>query len=585
MSKVVHTPAVDVFGEAWQEISQIYGSAVLNKAADLLTNGDPRTIAVKDLHKHENTGVLISLQRDSKGKLYASFTPDTHSLIVGATRSGKTTSFIKPMIRLSAMRKDKPSMLTADPKGELYRASAAYLRSRGYRVVLFNFRDAEHTACWNPLLPIYENYQLYCSVADSVTTEFTDGKAVNYFKGKPYTSEKQLQQAIELERHTLMSKVESAIDEFALKVVLEQKKDPQWSFGAREIFKGVICALMEDTVLTPDQEKSCGRKRVTADQFTIRNIILIINELAANQHNDIITNRPAESLARRHAQSYIEMSANVTKAGYFAELTANISRYNSSALLDLTSSNTLDFNSLDDGPVAVFIIYRDEEKSHYAFVNMLVQQFYNALIALANKRVSDDYENDGRLSRPFYFIWDEFGNFPRIDDISSKITACGSRNIWLHLVIQSYSQLKVVYGEEYETILGNCNLQIYFGSNDFVTKQRISEQCLTRTVLSPLSAFNGNEESIMSYNVTEVPLVSVATLSHMRFGDAYVMCLNEFPLLAHFERDYMCPELTGVKESPTLYAGDTRWMQKQYMYSFKKPTSSRSGSLSDWFDD
>ena len=82
-------------------------------------------------------------------------------------------------------------------------------------------------------------------------------------------------------------------------------------------------------------------------------------------------------------------------------------------------------------PTVVFISYPDETKVYYQVISTFVQSAYTYLINYANDMPS------GKLDVPFYFILDEFGNFPKIVDFDTVISACGGRNIWFDIVLQS----------------------------------------------------------------------------------------------------------------------------------------------------
>ena len=96
----------------------------------------------------ENTGYAgIALINDGK-KIYVD-NSEYHNLVIGSTGSGKTTAIIFPMIEL--LSKNGESMILTDPKGELYEKKSNMLRSKGYKIVLLNFRDPGKGNAWNPL--------------------------------------------------------------------------------------------------------------------------------------------------------------------------------------------------------------------------------------------------------------------------------------------------------------------------------------------------------------------------------------------------------------------------------------------------
>ena len=97
-----------------------------------------------------------------------------HSLILGSTGSGKTETIVKPMVNFLAKKGE--SMIITDPKGELYKNSAHYLKSRGYKIIVLNFREPQNGNAWNPLtLP----YQYYKAGNLDKATELLDDIALN----------------------------------------------------------------------------------------------------------------------------------------------------------------------------------------------------------------------------------------------------------------------------------------------------------------------------------------------------------------------------------------------------------------------
>ena len=129
-----------------------------------------------------------------------------HSLVIGATGSGKTQTVILPLVH--SLAKAKESMIITDPKGEIYEKTSNMLRDRGYQILLLNFRDPQNGNAWNPMsLP----YQMY--------------KSGNQDK------------AIEL------------LDDLALNILYDesnQNADPFWEKTSADYFSGVALGLFED---------------------------------------------------------------------------------------------------------------------------------------------------------------------------------------------------------------------------------------------------------------------------------------------------------------------------------------------------
>lgn len=128
-------------------------------------------------------------------------------------------------------------------------------------------------------------------------------------------------------------------------------------------------------------------------------------------------------------------------------------------------------------PIAVFMVTPDYDTSTHAIPSIFVSQLYyvlskNAAIAKGQKCL-----------REVVFMLDEFGNMPAIADMDNKITVCLGRNIRFHLVVQSYAQLKDLYGEEGQaTIRGNCGNEIYILSADYDSASYFSSKLGKKTL-------------------------------------------------------------------------------------------------------
>ena len=154
------------------------------------------TVAYDELHRKEVHGVLKA-SRYVEGRLLQTYSKqENHVGVIAATRLGKTTQYVVPTILSFAHQRVKRSMIISDPKGELYRNLSETLRSEGYNVKLFNFRDFLHSECWNPLTPIFKQYVRARNLEDEVELVETPNGMRNRFQGVVYESQVKLDRAI-----------------------------------------------------------------------------------------------------------------------------------------------------------------------------------------------------------------------------------------------------------------------------------------------------------------------------------------------------------------------------------------------------
>ena len=501
----------------------------------------PTTCAYEDLPETSVSGVLKA-NRYVEGKLMQTYAAqENHVGIIAATRQGKTTSGIIPMVLSNARKKVKCNMILSDPKGEVYQHTAATLAAEGYRILMLNLRDYRHSECWNPLTPIFRKYKKALSLPDTAEVVVENGALCYRFLGNIYTNKPALDLAIQAEKAAMLDDVWNDIDLFStLLITIEDKRDPMWERGAREILKGFLCAMLEDSELPENP--------ITEETFSFNTIFTIFASFGAEGEREIydrgyFSSRGRGSRAFGIVKEYLLIDANRTRASYTSTFAQKMSEYMNIAIRRITSCNSIEVTELgqSEQPVALFLCYRDEMKIHFQFISLFVQDAYKAFIDIAGENP------DHKLAAPFYFILDEFGNFPPLYSFENIISACAGRNIWFVLVLQSYAQLYAVYGSDTsQIILDNLNVKIFFGSNNWSTISDFSEGCGLHTRLSPESALNGSGEEIDHYVIETIPLVPKSMLCKLKPGECIVTEANEPVLFSRLERYYLCPEYSTL---------------------------------------
>lgn len=545
-----------------------YESAELYRYDDAACNF-PTTCAYEDLPELTVSGVLKA-NRYVNGKLMQTYSEqENHVGIIAATRQGKTTSGVIPMVISNARKKEKCNMTLSDPKGEIYRYTATTLRAEGYRVIMINLRDYRHSECWNPLTPIFRKFKKAKSLADEVQIVNENGKKLYRFMESTYTNKVELDRAINLEQSAALDDVYNDIDLFgAMMVTIVDKQDPMWEEGARNIFKAFLHAMLEDSALETNP--------ITEETFSLNTIFTIFATFSGDNDNfdrGYFSSRPKTSRAYALAKEQLLIEARATRAGFTTVFSQKMSEYMNVAIRRITSCNSFEVSELGQGnrPVALFLCYRDELKTHFQLISLFVQDAYRALIDLAGEN------SNQKLSTPFYFILDEFGNFPQLYNFENLISACAGRNIWFVLVLQSYAQLNAVYG--YDTskiILDNLNVKIFFGSNNWTTISEFSEGCGLRTRLSPESALNGDSEEIEHYKIETIPLVPKSMLCKLKPGECIVTEANRGVMFSRLERYYLCPEFNNLPlANEKEYTCSVNPLDPKYTFTYAEKENNR----------
>lgn len=524
------------------------------------------TVAFDEIGTKNISGVLKA-NLHVNGRLMQTYTEqENHVAVIAATRLGKTTSYVIPSIISFAKQKIKKSLIISDPKGEIYRNTAETLRSEGYRVVLLNFRDYLHTECWNMLTPIFRKYRKVFEVVNEVEVVSTEKGPRNSFKGKIYEDQLELDEEIDRFMSLLLDDVGNDIDILATMIVdTKSERDPYWEDAARDLFKAFIWAMLEDS----DPEK-CDNP-ITEDTFSMSTILSIVATFkdggeAYYNDNGYFTNRGINSRAYALAKNTLIENARQTRKCVLGAFMTKMTVFNEVAMRLITSCNSFEISELANGPIAIFIDYRDELKVHYQVISLFIQDAYRFLIETANDKPN------GKLEVPVYFILDEFGNFPALKDFETTISACAGRNIFFILIIQSYAQLNNVYGEAVaEIIRDNLNVHIFFGSNNPKTIEAFSNECGLKTRISPLSALNGNSPDIDNYMLETIPLVPKSALTYFNAGECIVTEANcGYVMYSKLERYYLCDEMKDLKlASEKDYKCPVNPFDRKYRYVVK----------------
>ena len=498
-------------------------------------------------------GVPMRAILDKKGKLQCNFMPNAHSLIIGATGSGKTTTFINPMIQLLGATNCGSSMVMTDPKGELFAMHSKYLQERGYDVLLLDLRDTYSSSRWNPLGGIWDMYQEYVqagkgiivhrdSMADYPELKQMDGLAEEgavwaQWRGKAYADLTHCYDDVSVEKQKIYDEMYEDLNDLVSVICpIENEKDPLWEKGARSIILATCLAMLEDS-----EDPSLG---MTKDKFNFYNL----NKALANSENnyqalkDYFRGRSPLSQAVTLSRQVLS-AAEATMSSYMSITFDKLNMFNDRGLCGLTSATDIEASQFAERPTALFMKIPDEKDTRHGLAAVFVLCLYKALIKVASAR------EDLSLPRNVYFILDEFGNMPKIEKFDKMITVGRSRKIWFNMVVQSYAQLNNVYGEQVADIVkSNCAMKMFIGSNDIGTCKEFSELCGNMTVRtnSTSTGLGSKEGDINVSTQTQVrPLIYPSELQKLNnkvsTGNAIIVTFGNYPLKTKYTPSYKCP--------------------------------------------
>jgi type IV secretory pathway TraG/TraD family ATPase VirD4 len=344
-----------------------------------------------------------------------------HSLVIGATGSGKSSCVVNAQIQTLARHGE--SIIVTDPKGELYRDHSEFLRDKGYKIIVLNFRNPNLGNAWNPLtLP----YQLY--------------------------KEGNTDKAVEL------------LDDVAHNILYDpnNKNDPFWEKSASDFFSGLALGLFQDA----------KEEQINLNSINYMSTVGEENFATSNYTKEYFTLKGEDSNTYVFASNTIN-APNETKGSILSVFRQKIRLFaTKEELSEMLSYSDFNMREIGTQKTAVFMIIHDEKTTYHALATIFLKQLYETLIDVAQTYPK------GKLPFKTNFILDEFANMPPLKDVTTMVTAARSRAIRFTFIIQNFAQLNDVYGKEQaETIRSNCGNIIYLITTELAALEEISKLC------------------------------------------------------------------------------------------------------------
>ena len=511
------------------------------------------TFTYETLSQSKNDGVPARAVLNKKGQLEGNWKPGVHALVIGATGSGKTTTFINPMIQCIAAANLGSSMIMTDPKGELFDLHSGFLKEQGYEVMVLDLRDTYSSSRWNPLEPIWDAYQEYRKAGDNILahldpmSDYPDLKRMNgeaaegepwvEWDGKAYTDLDHCKSDVQVAQQKIYDEMYEDLQDLVGGLVpIQNEKDPLWEKGARSIVTATCLAFLEDS-----ENPELG---MTKEKFNLFNVNKALTD-SANGYKalkDYFEGRGQLSQAYQLSRQVLG-APETTMSSYMSITMDKLNLFNDRGLCGLTAATDLKAEKLAFGKTAVFLKIPDEKDTRHALASLFILSTYKALIKIATPLPGQT------LPRNVYFIMDEFGNMPKIDKFGQMITVGRSRKIWFNMVVQSFVQLTNVYGKEVaDIVIGNCGVKMFIGSNDTDTCKMFSEMCGNMTVkTTSTSASLGSKSGDVNVSTqTQVrPLIYPSELQRLNnqesTGNSIIVSFNSFPLRTKYTPSYKCP--------------------------------------------
>lgn len=390
----------------------------------------------------------------------------------------KGEMFVIPSIDVYSRAEKKTSMIITDPKMELYKCSKETLEKRGYIVHLLNLDDPLHSMGFNPLEQIKEEYM--------------NGN---------YAEAELLAQAFS---YSIFNPDSPA------------NTDSFWQDTSSSLLTALILAHVDDCLREHEEEK-----------INMYSIINTFTELATitNEKNPNVTaldsyfaQRPALDRAKMKYAG-IQVTGDRTKGSIFASMLTKLTIFTFENIAKMTAKSSVQLENIgfSEKPMAIFLGIPDYDKSTHFLATVFIRQLTFVLEKKATR------SKTGKCDRPVKFICDEFGNLPAIEGMANIITVCLGRNISFDLYIQAHSQMKKLYGDDAETLMGNCGNHIFILTNDDATAKNFSENLGNETIVDiQRSGDKLTMKKYFSESTMEKPLLSMNQLEELQEGECVI---------------------------------------------------------------
>ena len=348
-------------------------------------------------------------------------------LVVGGSGSGKTRFWLKPNLLQC-----HSSYVVTDPKGTIVLECGQAMLKNGYKVKILNTINFKKSMHYNPFSYVHSEKDILKLVTTLMTNTKGEGTGGDPFWEK---SERLLLTALIAYLH-----YEAPVEEQNFATLLEMLNTMQ--------------------VLEDDEEYQ-------------NPVDLLFEDLAKTKPN---------SFAGRQYKLY-KLAAGKTAKSILISCGARLAPFDIQELRDLTMYDELQLDTLGDKKTALFLIMSDTDSTFNFLISMVYTQLFNLLCDKAD----DVY--GGKLPVHVRCLIDECANIGQIPNLEKLVATIRSREISACLVLQARSQLKAIYKENADTIVGNMDSQIFLGGSEPTTLKELSEMLGKETI----DAFNTSD--------------------------------------------------------------------------------------------
>ena len=375
--------------------------------------GDARQICKKYSQKPYSQNILLT--QNFRISL------DTHKhrrclniLVVGGSGAGKSRGFALPNIMQCCC-----SMVITDPKAELLRKTGGLLEKKGYEVRVFDLINPDTSFCYNPFEYVHDDKDVLRLISNLIQNTTPKGS---------------------------------------------QSSDPFWEKSETALLQALMLYLLHEA---PPEEQNfamimemLGSAQVKEEDEDYESPLDILF--------DRLEMRDPDSIAVKQYHIY-KQAAGKTAKSILISVGVRLAAFNLKQIANLTCTDELDLYSIGEKKVALFCCIPDADTSLNYLVGMIYSNLFQTLYYVADRKYH------GKLPIPVHCIMDEWPNVALPDDFDKLLATMRSRAISCSIIIQNIAQMKALFKDSWESLIGNCDEFLYLGGNEKEGHKYVSE--------------------------------------------------------------------------------------------------------------
>ncbi|MFR7668240.1 MAG: VirD4-like conjugal transfer protein, CD1115 family [Mediterraneibacter faecis] len=344
-------------------------------------------------------------------------------LVAGGSGAGKSRTYAVPNILQCSQAESKKgggcSIVVTDPKGELLRKTGGLLERMGYEVRVFDLINPDTSFCYNPFCYVHDDKDVLKLINNLIRNTTPKGS---------------------------------------------QASDPFWEKSETALLQALMLYLLHEA---PPEEQNfpmimemLGSAQVKEEDEEYQSPLDILFER--------LEMRKPDSIAVKQYQIY-KQAAGKTAKSILISVGVRLAAFNLKEIANLTCTDELDLASIGEKKVALFCCIPDADTSLNYLVGMIYSNLFQTLYYVADRKYG------GRLPVPVHCIMDEWSNVALPDDFDKILATMRSRAISCSIIIQNMAQMKALFKDSWESLVGNCDEFLYLGGNEKEGHKYISE--------------------------------------------------------------------------------------------------------------